>query len=174
MPEHKRIAFGKIGRPQGVRGELRFFPYNEDSSVLNQLKEGLLKLDDRTLPVHIEHIKRRGQRKGAHFALSLREINDRDVAGTWTHAELWVRADVFPEIAEESAFYHWQLAGLTALNADGEKVGVVRIVQNFGAGDILVVRTARGDVDVPFMDPWVGTIDLENRTIIVDLHWLDP
>lgn len=152
---------------------MRFFPYNEDSPLLDQLKAGQLRLDDRTLPVHIEHIKRRGQRKGAHFALRVREIDDRDVAATWTHAILWVDADVFPKIDDERAFYHWQLAGLNAIDADGETVGRVHAVQNYGGGDILIVRTRRGDVDVPFMDPWVGAIDLENKTITVDVNWLD-
>lgn len=173
MPKRSRIAFGKIGRPQGVRGELRFFPYNEDSPILAQLKEGLLKLDDRALAVHIEHIKRRGQRKGAHFALSVREINDRDVAATWTHGELWVDVGLFPTLEDDSAFYHWQLKGLTALNSEGEEVGVVHSVQNYGGGDILVVRTPRGDVEIPFKDPWAGAVDLERETVEVDLNWLD-
>lgn len=165
-----RIAFGKIGRPQGVRGDLRFFPHNDQSPALKKLTHGILILGDRQLRVNIEKV----QRKGAHFALRVREINDRDVAATWTHAQLWIDTDIFPEIRADDTFYHWQLTGLKALDADGDTVGVVHVVENYGAGDMLIVRTRRGYVEVPFMDPWVGAVDLEDGTVIVDIHWLDP
>jgi len=171
MAERERIAFGKVGRPHGLRGDLRFFPYNEDSPALRALERGTLILADRTLDVHIVAIQERG---GSVYNLRVKEIKDRDTADRWTHAELWVDVDAFEPIEEDDTYYHWQLAGLKAIDDQGQEIGVVRVVQNFGAGDMLVIRTPRGHVDVPFMDPWVGEIDLEGGTIVVDIHWLDP
>lgn len=170
MAKSRRIPFGKLGRPHGLRGELRFFPYNEDSPVLKTLKQGVLIFDERSHDVQVESIRR----KGANFVLKVDAIADRTAASTWTGAELWVDVEIFDEITDEDTYYHWQLVGLDAVDHAGEKVGVVRVVQNYGAGDLLVIRTPRGHVDVPFMDPYVGEIDLEAGRIVVDIHWLDP
>lgn len=170
MAKRGRIAFGKVGRPHGLRGELRFFPYNEASPALPNLQRGTLILGERTLDVQRLTI----QARGATFSLRVPEIKDRNTAAEWTHAELWVEVSAFEDIDDENTYYHWQLAGLKALDHAGEEIGVVRVVQNFGAGDMLVIRTTRGHVDVPFMEPWVGEIDLAQGTIVVDVHWLDP
>lgn len=170
MAKRERIAFGKIGRPHGLRGEVRFFPYNDASPVLSNLRHGVLIAEDQRQEVTIVSIRK----QGAAFHLKVQEIQDRDVAACWTNGELWVDVDAFPAIEEDDTYYHWQLAGLTAIDHEGNEVGVVRVVQNFGAGDMLVIRTRRGHVDVPFMDPWVGDIDVEKRTIVVDTAWLDP
>src|SRR5699024_9270134 len=114
------------------------------------------------------------RRSGGHFLLRVDAIHDRTEASHWTGAELWVSVENFEEITEDNTYYHYQLAGLTAVDHAGNKVGVVRVVHNYGAGDLLVIRTPRGHVDVPFMEPWVGEIDLDARRIVVDIHWLDP
>lgn len=169
MAESKQIACGKIGKPHGLRGECRFFPYNPDSPTLAILREGVLVLGDLTRTVHIEKLAPHGDA----FLLKCKELKFRDEIAQWTHAELWISTNLFPEIQEEDAWYHYQLEGLKALNHDGAVIGIIHAVQNYGAGDLLVVRTARGDVDVPLMKPWVGQIDLQAGTIVVDTGWLD-
>lgn len=174
MPEKERlegwVEYGKVGRPHGLRGELRFFPYNPESEVLRRLRHGRLVLNaTQQRDVNIASV--RGSEDP--FIIRFVEIQQREDAAAWTHARLFVDPKIFPEIDEDDTFYHWQLKGLEARSADGTRVGTIRSVQNFGAGDLLEIATPRGDVDVPFMEPWVGEIDLEQGFVIVDPSWLD-
>lgn len=169
MPEIERVEYGKVGRPHGLRGELRFFPHNPESPILKKIRKGLLVLGDKNLPVNIAAVR------GSDDAFVIRfvEITSREDAALWTHGLLMVESSVFPEIDEEDTYYYWQLEGLEARTDDGERVGTVRFVQNYGAGDLLIIRGARGDMDIPFMEPWVGDIDLDAGVIVVNPHWLE-
>lgn len=43
--------------------------------------------------------------------------------------------------------------------------GKVRDVINAGASDILVIGEGKGERLVPFVDDWVGSVDLVGRTV---------
>ena len=163
-----RVVYARVGRPHGLQGELRFFPYNPESPVLRRLKSGQLKLGERTLDVVIERI--RGSEEG--FILRVKEIRTKEDAAAWTNAELFVDASIFPPIEEEDTWYVWQLEGLEARNADGEKIGTVVTLHNYGAADVLIVNTPRGVLDIPFQDPWVGEINIADKFVVVDPNWL--
>lgn len=137
--------------------------------MLRKLRRGTLVLGAEQLAVNIAQVR------GADDAFILRvvELTSREAAANWTNAVLWVDESVFPAIEEDDTFYYWQLEGLDARTHDGETIGKVRFIQNFGAGDLLVIRTARGDLDIPFMEPWVGEVNLEQGFVIVDPAWLE-
>ena len=169
MPKQGLIEYGKVGRPHGLKGELRFFPHNPESPVMSKLRQGRLVLQSTHLDVKIAQIRGSGE----NFVMRVVELRSRHAAAEWTNARLWVDESVFPKIEEEDTFYFWQLEGLEARTVDGDVVGVVLVVQNYGAGDLLIVRTPRGDLDIPFMDPWVGEVNLEEKFIVIDPSWLD-
>ena len=52
---------------------------------------------------------------------------------------------------------------------DGTAFGVVRAVENFGAGDLLTIdRPGKGSVSLPFTDRVVPAVDLAAGRIVVD------
>jgi 16S rRNA processing protein RimM len=61
------------------------------------------------------------------------------------------------------------LIGLTAVSPDGETLGEVIAVQNFGAGDLLEIRPARGRQTelVPFESTHVPKVELEEGRLII-------
>lgn len=168
MAENAFVVYARIGRPHGLQGELRFFPYNPDSPVLRRLKSGQLVLGDRRLDVSIARV--RGSEEA--FILRVKELTTKEAAAEWTNAELFVPTSIFPAIDEEDTWYVWQLEGLEARNAQGEAIGKVVTLHNYGAGDVLVVNTPRGTLDVPFQDPWVGEINVADGFVVVDPNWL--
>lgn len=162
------VVYGRVGRPHGLQGELRFFPYNPESPVLHKIKAGRLVLGQQTLDVQIVRV--RGSEES--FILRTREITTKEAAAAWTNAELFIDPAIFPPIDEEDTWYVWQLEGLEARDAQGEVVGKVVTLHNYGAGDVLIINTPRGVIDVPFQDPWVGEINIEGKFVIVDPNWL--
>lgn len=169
MPEQRWLPFAKLGRAHGLRGELRLNLYNPESEHLGEVDLVRLELAGQSMSTRVESV--RGDR--AKLLVRLAAIRSRDDAERWTNAELSVPEALFAPIEDDDAFYAWQLEGLEARDDAGRAVGVVRAVVNHGAGDILVVQSPRGLRELPFADPFVGEINLDEGWVCVELDWLD-
>lgn len=71
------------------------------------------------------------------------EIPDRAAAERARGTELTVPRSALPPLGE-GEYYHHDLIGLPALSPDGEALGTVVLVENFGAGDILEIERPGG------------------------------
>jgi 16S rRNA processing protein RimM len=69
---------------------------------------------------------------------------------------------------EEGSFYTFHLKGCT-VTANGIPVGVVVDVMVGGGTEILRIEGEDGEVLIPFAEPFLKKIDLEQRRIEVDL-----
>ncbi|MGI9440146.1 MAG: PRC-barrel domain-containing protein, partial [Parvibaculales bacterium] len=64
-------------------------------------------------------------------------------------------------------FYHADLIGLCARTADGQSLGEIIGVHNFGAGDLLeITRYGEGHF-VPFTKAHVPEIDMESGYVVL-------
>jgi len=83
------------------------------------------------------------------------------------------RSDLSDPAPDE--YYVEDLEGLEAFAPDGTALGRVRDVYSNGAQEVLIVVTARGDVEIPFVEAHVGEVDLERgRLVVLDLDALIP
>ncbi len=90
-------------------------------------------------------------------------VTDRTAAESLVKAILWIDQPT-DEPAEPDAWYDYQLVGLRALR-DGVEVGTIARVDHLPAHDLLVVRTADGEVLVPFVSVIVPVVDLAAGTV---------
>lgn len=157
------IAFAKLGRPHGLRGECRFFPYNAASAALDKIERVELRLGDRVVPARISGFRS----SGGVLVASIDVIENRDDAEAWTGAEVFVPPTLFAPPGE-GEYYSWELEGMKAVSPAGDALGTVRGLENYGAGDLLLVRVAGKEILLPFAEPWVGTIDREARTVVIE------
>ena len=71
---------------------------------------------------------------------------------------------------EAGEFYHADLIGLTAQRQNGETVGTVKAIHNFGAGDLLEIEPADGaTIMLPFNEATVPLVDVAGGKIVVEL-----
>ena len=104
------------------------------------------------------------------FVASLDGVRDRDAAERLRGQKLHVARAVLPELEEEDSYYHADLIGIHAFTPEGERIGEIVAVQNFGAGDLLEIRgekTSRTEL-IPFTKSAVPVIDIKGRRVIVD------
>lgn len=95
------------------------------------------------------------------------EVTDRNAAEALKGTELFVARAALPD-AEADEFYHADLLGLDAEDREGRRIGKVLSIQNYGAGDILVIAGDGGDeIWLAFTRENVPEIDIKNRRIIV-------
>jgi 16S rRNA processing protein RimM len=95
-------------------------------------------------------------------------VTDRNAAETLRGLELFVPRAALPELGEDE-FYQSDLEGLLALRADGSRLGIVRALGNFGAGDVIEIEADDGRrLSLPFDRHTVPEVDLERGRLVVE------
>jgi 16S rRNA processing protein RimM len=110
------------------------------------------------------------------YLAALEDIKDRDTAEKLRGTKLYVPRDRLPKIKDKNTYYHVDLIGLAAKDADGAVVGKIIQVANFGSGDLLEIKPIKGaSYYVPFTKAIVPAVDLEKReaTVLVPPGLLD-
>jgi 16S rRNA processing protein RimM len=158
------ILFGRLGKPHGLKGQILLHPYHEGSSLVPRIRE--LRVLQPPLAPRTLKVRQVLGRPGA-WIVALVGIDDRNAAESLKQCDVEVAATLVPPAAPDE-FYSFELEGLIAVRADGRKVGRIRGLDNFGAGDLLVIEHAGDTLYLPFAEPWVGTIDREARTVLVE------
>ena len=136
----RRVLLGVIGRPHGVRGLVRVHSHTAEPADLTAYG-----------PLQDEKGRRfdiawRGE--GVAAVAELRDgvrvpVSDRDAAARLTNLRLYIARERLPA-PEPEEFYLADLIGLAARTPEGETLGVIKAVPNFGAGDMLEIEPEGG------------------------------
>jgi 16S rRNA processing protein RimM len=150
-----RICIAKFGAAHGVRGEIRLWPFTEDPLAVASYGP----LETRDGKRQFEIAAARAAKD--HLVARIKGIDTRDAAEKLNGLELYVAREKFPE-TEDDEFYHADLIGLAAVTQQGEALGRIVAVHNFGAGDIIEIASANGGETklLPFTNAVVPTVDL--------------
>jgi 16S rRNA processing protein RimM len=156
------IVVGRIGRPQGIKGEVTVEVRTDDPD--DRFAAGRVLLTDTgTLTVEGSRMQ------GKYLVVAFAGVHDRNGAEALRDTLLSLRVADLPPLAEEDEYYDTQLIGLTAVLADGAALGEVTDVLHLPGGDVLVVRRPHGaEALVPFVRAIVPTVDLAGRSLVVD------
>jgi 16S rRNA processing protein RimM len=105
----------------------------------------------------------------AHLVVRFKGVGDRDAAERLTNTKLFVPRERLPA-TEDDEFYHADLIGLRAEDEDGNEIGAVIAVHNFGAGDILEIQPPEGGAMLlPFTETVVPEVDIKGGRLVVVL-----
>ncbi|WP_367160215.1 ribosome maturation factor RimM [Kozakia baliensis] len=154
------VLIATVGRPHGVRGLVRLHAATEDAA----LAEALGPLRDEQ--GRMWRVEWRGAGIAALVDGNGSVVSDRDEAAKLVNLKLFAARDQLPE-AEEDEFYHADLVGLRAISAQGEELGVVKLVHDYGAGVSLEIVGGAREMIVPFTVACVPEIDLAGGTVTV-------
>lgn len=137
MTQHRLIQVGRVAGGFGVRGEVRITAFSEDPLALKSYK-ALLR-EDGTAGLTIQSAR---AAKGGIIA-RVAEIETKEQADAMRGLRLYVPREALPE-PDEDEFYLTDLIGLSVATPEGEALGRIRSVQDFGAGDILEIDPGEG------------------------------
>lgn len=152
-----QITLAAVAGAHGIGGEVRLKLFGEGVDSLRQHK--VMQIGDRQLT--LKSVKPGGGGAIARFA----EIQDRTAAECLRGQLLTVPRSALPPL-EEGEYYHADLLGLACESSEGEALGTVVAVENFGAGDILEIEKPDGRrTMVPFR---AGIADLSDGKLVVD------
>ena len=163
-PAAAMVCVAQVATAHGVRGALRLRTFTEDPESVAAYGP-LCDAQGREL----FRVAILGQAKGG-VIVRAEGIEDRDAAEALRGTRLYVPRERLPE-PEPDEFYHGDLVGLEAVDAEGRPRGRVVAVHNFGAGDLIELGAeggGRGDtVLVPFTREAVPEVDLAAGRIVV-------
>lgn len=156
--DNGRIVIGAITSPHGVRGQFKVKSFTSDPAAVADYG-----------PVHLPNgqeleLKIRGQAKGL-LICSAPTITTRNQVEDVQGSELSVLRTQLPE-AESDEIYQTDLIGLLAIDADGALIGTICGFHDFGAGDLIEIKPAKGQsFFTPFGGVYLGDIELAAGTV---------
>ncbi|MGJ0532178.1 ribosome maturation factor RimM [Methylocystis sp.] len=137
-PAKGLVLLGRFGAAHGVRGEIRLQSFTSDPLAIAAY-EGLTDKSG-TRNFRLRAVRPQGKDM---LVAQVEGVDDRAGAEALNRVELYVARDKLPA-PEEDEFYIADLIGLRAETVEGQMIGVVVAVRNFGAGDILEIAPAQG------------------------------
>lgn len=156
------VTLAAIIGAHGVTGEVRLKLFAQGVDSLKQYKS--FAIGDRVLT--LKTIRPGPNGAVARFA----EIGDRTAAEALRGTALTVARSALPPLPE-GEYYHVDLIDLPCISTEGEELGRIVAVENFGAGDIIEVERPRPPLDSKpakrFMVP-IKAVEIDEDKAVID------
>ena len=158
------VLLAQIGAPHGIAGEVRIKSFTSDPLSLKEY--GSLITDEGTRL----KITRAREAKNV-IIVKFKGINSRTDAEGLNGTRLYVDRSNLPDDLEEDEFYVTDLIGMAVVDQDGQTLGTIHAVPDFGAGDLLEISPAanKGSQNwfLEFTRANVPLVDLANGIVTV-------
>lgn len=156
------VLVGAIAGAFGVRGEVKVRSFTADAGAIVAYgplltKTGAVALTPKSWRPITDAI-----------AVTAPEVKSREAAEALRNTALYVPRACLPP-PDEDEFYHIDLIGCAVEALDGTALGVVKAVQDFGAGDLLEVIGLDGKTAFfAFTKRAAPVVDVKAKRIVVD------
>jgi len=158
----KFITIAQIKGAHGVKGEGRIRSFTEDPAACFNYGPFL---DEVGKPI-LTPIKWRPVKDG--FVVTFKESLQREAVAAMRGTKLFAPREALPAERDDE-YYITDLLGLQAVTPEGEPVGKIASVQNFGAGDLLEIDTPSGRAFLAFTKEAVPEISLRDGKVTVNI-----
>ncbi len=158
------IPFGKITKTHGVKGELKILPYSRRLDNLSTIERLYIKLGDRQKPLELTILHRKYHKNTA--IVKLDGIDSVEEAQTLASKEVLVDKADLSELENDE--YYWNdLIGLEVVTEEGKQIGTVKTLLDNAMQSTLVVTKDSNEILVPFTEPFIVSVDLDNSRIVI-------
>ena len=155
------ILVGRVAGAFGIKGEVRITAFTAEPLALVDYKTLLREDGSPALTLTGGRVAKGG------VVARAKEIETREQAEAARGLKLFIPRALLPPPEDEDEFYIADLVGMAVVGPDGEALGRVRSVRDFGAGDLLEVEPPAGESWwLPFTKEAVPEIQADRRTIV--------
>jgi len=163
------VLIGKLTSVHGLKGNVKVSSFAETLDIFkSNVSLVIKKPDGRSTAFEINWAKPHAR----GLLVSLKGVEDRTGAEELIGSELFIEKSRLPELDEET-YYWFDIIGVSVFTRDGKYLGLVESILQTGSNDVYVVKKDGEDsveeVLIPALESVVGKIDLDRKTMIVDL-----
>jgi len=158
----KWVPVGRVVSVHGMRGEVKFYYYNE-------VKDEFLKYTSLFAPNDDGHVELKplgAKYRKNFFYLSFRGFSSTEEVSFLVGKELFVREGDLPAL-EDGEYYEYQLIGLDVVDTQGATLGKVRSILRSGASDVLVIEGEK-ELMVPMVEGFIIEVDVKGGVVRID------
>ncbi len=161
------IEIGQIGRPFGLEGWSFLQSYTEPYDNIFTYTPWTIQHQGKTHTITPQAWKPHGRRLLVH----LPNCHTPEEAKPWAQATIFMERQQLPP-CQAGEYYHVDLINTEVINQDGQSLGQVSQVENYGPHDILVITGPSEVRRLPYVPSVIQHVDLAQQKITV--MWWDP
>ncbi len=159
------VGVAQVGAAHGIKGEVRLKSFTADPAAVADYSP-LVAKDGRAFEI-VSARPAAGSSSPDMLIVRVKGVADRNAAEALNRLELSVPFERLPP-PDEGEYFYADLIGLDAVSPEGNPIGTVIAVQNYGAGDLLAIAPPSGpSFLVPFSDAHVPTVDVAGGRVVV-------
>jgi 16S rRNA processing protein RimM len=159
---NKRLLIGQINGLFGVQGWVKLFSYAHPRKNILSYQPWHIKVDGVWTTLDIV----KGREQGKTIVAQLKDVVDREDSRRYIGVELYIEKSQLPQLAQGE--YYWdELTGLEVINNQGIVLGTISYLVDTGANNVMVVN-GKKEHWVPYIEPFLISIDMDKRQILVD------
>ena len=156
------LAFGKVVKPHGLKGEIKVVPFSGVVSDVQIYAEIFLGYDSAEKKYTVKQCRAQGK-----FAiLNLLDVNDRSSSELLVGQKIWVIKESLPELSTDEFYWH-EMEGIEVVTDSGQRLGTVSSIMRTGAKDVLVVDGSGKEYLIPVVDEIIVSMDSANRVLTI-------
>ena len=156
----KLVSIGRVVKAHGIKGELKFFLYNNDSTLLLSNLKIWFKIKNKFDSFNLVFSK------GINGEIvKLDKINDRNEAELLKGKEFFVSRDDFPEPGKENFYLNDIINFVVWYN--GKEIGLISEVLPLPSGNMIELNIDGKDVLIPMIDEYVKFFDFDKKMVIL-------
>lgn len=156
-----KLNVGRIGKAHGILGEATIEVRTDEAEDRFAIG-AVLETDS-----HGELTVVSARVHNGILLLGFQGIVDRNSIEELRNELLYAEVDIAAPGIDEDDYHVLQLVGCTAYLVDGDEFGVVTDVLNLPGQDVLVIKSADGEVLIPFVRQLVPVVDVKAQRMTV-------
>ncbi len=177
------VEVGRIAEPYGVKGWVNVIPFSDDPVALMRAKQWSVCRPKKQLnqaggalqfEAAIEYAVMNKKQHSDRIVAQFMGFEDRTAAESLKGSLILLPRSAFPK-TDEGEYYWVDLVGCSAVNRQGQTIGLVAEVVDHGAHAIVVLTAdgatghkAEEEILIPFVPAYIDKVDIQARRIEVD------
>jgi 16S rRNA processing protein RimM len=159
-----QLVVGRIGRAHGIKGDV-FVDIRTDEPEIRFAAGSVLDTDPAEFgPLTVGSARNHSGRTVVSFV----GVPDRTAAEKLRGVRLVIDSDILSPIDDPDEWHDHELAGLTVVDLQGQRLGTVTEIVHGPAGDLLAIGRGDGRESlVPFLREFVPEVDVTAGRIVV-------
>ncbi len=164
MKKDDCFELGQITKPQGVQGEVLLFMDSDNPQHYKKIKHLFLEQESQLVPYLVEKISIQANKA----IVKLDGVDNVETADTLRYMKVFLPLSELPKLPEGGYFLH-ELIGMQIEDSERGKMGVVKVIYELPAQNLLGVEYENAEILIPIHDEFIKQVLKNEQVIKVEL-----